>query len=544
MNCIYDYQTPEARVRTARFLFEYAKSYRAEADERWQLCYEYYAGRHRTQLEIAESCRDAGIPWIAAMSPDPYLQVESQITSELPEFEFRGRDDDLDSARARQREDVVRYILAHSRVADEMASNDRRCLITGSSAWKVYWDDAGGGDIRVVPVDPRFLYPDPSAKRLDECEYLQFVYPVHRRAFERQYGAELKRLGVEPEQLARTFDPYSTPAPETYTAQDDVITVTEHWYRDGEGDICCSIQAGGCELRHIEKYWRRTAPHNASYPFVIQYRVSNPDLFWGTGDIEPILTLVDAVDRELSVAQLSSAFLGSDIILAEHDAFSEEPENRPGALWRLKPGAMGKVARLGGFGGNSAHLEMTAKLREMISETLGTLDIDRGIVQTSLTSAAALSQLIERSDARSVPKKSERINAFARLYTLIDWTALEFYDEDRVIFLGAKNDGEPKVFTFNANSFLDERGYFPVVDAYVSTGDGMRRSNSFTLSAIDSLLGHQVTRENYPLVMDVLRLLGLERAGEIEEHFEKIFAEEEAQQADEAVGCHADGGEL
>ena len=53
-----------------------------------------------------------------------------------------------------------------------------------------------------------------------------------------------------------------------------------------------------------------------------------------------------------------------------------------------------------------------------------------------------------------------------------------------------------------------------------------------------------MTRENYPLVMDVLRLLGLERAGEIEEHFEKIFAEEEAQQADEAAGCHADGGEL
>ena len=37
-----------------------------------------------------------------------------------------------------------------------------------------------------------------------------------------------------------------------------------------------------------------------------------------------------------------------------------------------------------------------------------------------------------------------------------------------------------------------------------------------------------MTRENYPLVMDVLRLLGLERAGEIEEHFEKIFAEKDA----------------
>lgn len=524
MNSIYDYKSPEARVRTAQFLFDYAKSYRAEADERWQLCYAYYAGRHRTQLEIAESCRDAGIPWIAAMSPDPYLQVESQITSELPDFTFRGRDDDLDSVRARQREDVVRYILARNRVADEMASNDRRCLITGSSAWKVYWDE---DDVRVAPVDPRFLYPDPSAKRLDECEYLQFVYPVHRRAFARMYGRELKRLDVDLDQLARAFDPYRTPEPETYTAQDDVIAVTEHWYRDEEGDICCSIQAGGYELRHIEKYWQRTAPYNTSYPFVIQYRVSNPDAFWGYGDIEPILTLVDAVDRELSIAQLSSAFLGSDIILAEHDAFSEEPENRPGALWRLKPGAMGKVARLGGFSGNAAHLETAARLREMISETLGTLDIDKGIVQTSLTSAAALSQLIERSDARSVPKKSERINAFARLYTLIDWTALEFYDEDRIIFLGAQNGGEPKVFTFNANNFMDERGYFPIVDAYVSAGDGMRQSNTFTLSAINALLGHQVTRENYPLVMDVLRLLGLERAGEIEEHFEKIFAEEE-----------------
>ncbi len=41
MNSIYDYKSPEARVRTAQFLFDYAKSYRAEADERWQLCYAY-----------------------------------------------------------------------------------------------------------------------------------------------------------------------------------------------------------------------------------------------------------------------------------------------------------------------------------------------------------------------------------------------------------------------------------------------------------------------------------------------------------------------
>jgi hypothetical protein len=520
MQKIYDYTSPEARVRTARFLYEYAKDYRADADGRWATLYDYYGGRHRTQLEIAESCRDAGIPWIAAMSPDPYLQVESQITSELPDFEFRGRDGELDREKARQREDVVRYVLARNRVADEMAAGDRRCLITGSSAWKVYWDER---DIRVSPIDPRFLYPDPAAKRLDECEYLQFVYPMHRRAFERMFFAELKAMGEDADGLARSGDVPDGAG--VYTAGDDTIFVTEHWYRDEDGDIACSIQAGDRELRHIEKYWQRTAPDNAGYPFVIQYRVANPDSIWGTGDIEPIVTLVDAVDRELSIAQLSDAFYGSDIILAEHDAFSEEPENRPGALWRLKPGAMGKVSRLGGQGNSAARMEMTEKLREMISETLGTLDVTRGVVQSSFTSAAALAQLIERSDARSVPKKSERINAFSRLYSLIDWTALEFYDEDRVIYIGAA-DGEGRVFTYNAGNMADESGYFPVVDAVVSTSDGMKRSNSFILTALDTLLGHDVTKQNYPMVADALRLLGMERAGEIEQYFEKIFGEE------------------
>ena len=54
-----------------------------------------------------------------------------------------------------------------------------------------------------------------------------------------------------------------------------------------------------------------------------------PTRFGGSGDVEPIVTLVDAVDRELSIAQLSSAFLGSDIILAEHDAFPRSRKTVP-----------------------------------------------------------------------------------------------------------------------------------------------------------------------------------------------------------------------
>lgn len=524
---IYDYQNPESRVRSARFLGEYARAYRAEADEKWALFYAYYRGEHRTAAQIAQSCEAAGIPWIAAQSPDPYFQVEAQINAELPDFEFRGRDDDLDSIRARQREFVVRYILERNRVADQAAVDDRRCLITGTSAWKVFWDSTLGpdGDIRVVSIDPRCLYPDPAAKTLEDCEYLQYVYPMHRRSFARAYAGEIARLKLEAGDFQNSADLLTPPDAQTYQAGDDTVEVMEHWYRDCDGDVCCSIQAGGYELRHIEKYWRAASAGCNTFPFVIRYRTANPDGFWGTGDLEPILTLVDAVDRELSIAQLSSAFTGSDIILAEHDAFSEEPENRPGAIWRLKPGASGKISRLGGLGNNANRLEMSNTLRSLISETLGTLDINHGLVSTNFSSASALQQLIERSESRSSAKKQERLGAYARLFRLIDWTALEFYDHDRVIFLGAGDDGreKPLVFTFNAENLRTPQGYFPEIDTIIGTGERRRRGNSFELAAIEAILAHGISRENYPLVLQVVRMFDLEASNTLEAHFRQVF---------------------
>ncbi len=529
---IYDYQDPQARVRSARFLGEYARAYRAEADEKWARFYEYYHGQHRTAAQIAQSCEESGIPWIPSQSPDPYFQVESQINAELPDFEFRGRDDDLDSVRARQREFVVRYILENNRVADQAAMDDRRCLITGTSAWKVFWDSAFGtaGDIRVVSIDPQALYPDPAAKTLEDCEYIQYVYPMHQRKFARVFAGEISRLKLQTEDFKNASDSFLLPDAQTYQAGDDTIEVIEHWYRDRDGDICCSIQAGDYELRHIEKYWRMVASGYNEFPFVIRYRTANPDSFWGTGDLEPILTLVDAVDRELSIAQLSSAFTGSDVILAEYDAFSEEPENRPGAIWRLKPGASGKVSRLGGLGNNTNRLDMSNSLRTLISETLGTLDVNHGLVSTNFSSASALQQLIERSETRNSAKKQERLGAYARLFRLIDWTALEFYDQNRIIFLGAGKDGQekPLVFTFNAQNFITAQGYFPEVDTIIGTGERRRRGNSFELAAIEAILAHGITRENYPLVLQVIRMFDIETAASVEKHFHQVFETESA----------------
>ena len=132
------YRTREQRQQTALALLSVSAAEREPAEARWNLVRDYYEGHHRTQDEIAESCRDAGIPWIAAVSPDVYLHVESQITAAFPDFTFHGRDAALDDARAREREYLVRYVADHQNLPDLAPLHERRCILYGTAVWKVF----------------------------------------------------------------------------------------------------------------------------------------------------------------------------------------------------------------------------------------------------------------------------------------------------------------------------------------------------------------------------------------------------------------------
>jgi len=473
----------------------------------WERMRDYYDGHHRTQDEISESCRQAGIPWISAACPDPYLHVESQIVPDLPDFSFLPREPS-DAPKAAQREALVRFVLDDQSVASLSTLHERRCIIMGTAVWKVFWD---GERVRVDSVDPRAIYPDPAASSLDDCEFVNFLYPMPRRTAERLYAEELASRGLD---ISRLRDEYGD-----QEVQSEVITVCEHWYRRRDGRVACSILVGGYELRHIGDYWEKT--RCTHFPFVFQYRVRSGESVWGSSDVLPALSLVDAVDRELAQAQLSGAFSGSDVILAEQDAFATPPENRPGAIWNLKPGALEKVRRLGGLSDRAERLEMIDRLREMIQDTVGNYDIGMGKEPTRTLSATGLAQLIERAEARRASKKHERMRAWNALLRLIDWTVLEFYEDGQVIRLGAAGGG--MVYRFSCGELADSNGYFPGIDCVVSTVDALQSSRTMLLGVIEGLLGHSITRENYLLVISALALLDSEGARKLQAHLEGIY---------------------
>ena len=159
----YDYSDRAARERTAYALFRRAKNARTAVEIEWEKYNDYYNGIHDVTRDITEFCRENDIPWLPASIPDPYILVESQIEPTVPQPEFRGRDDDLDSAMAKRREFAVRYIAENNRLSDMNTRNERRLLKLGDAFWKAYWDEdmrcgEAQGDIRVsdIPVEAVF----------------------------------------------------------------------------------------------------------------------------------------------------------------------------------------------------------------------------------------------------------------------------------------------------------------------------------------------------------------------------------------------------
>jgi hypothetical protein len=600
---IYDYSSKEGRERTVTFLYDYAKTYRTQWVELWRMYDDYVEGKHKTQLEIQESCEKAGIPWIPAIIPDPWIQVESQIIPDIPDFEFNGRDDDLDSQKAKQREFVVKYVVENNKLNAMNTMNERRLNKLGNAFWKVAWDgrkEAPGkhGDIVIGDPDCATIFPDPAAIDIDDCEFIDYAYRVHKNKAARAFREELKALEITINEIGLDGNHSDTQIynSKVHELDDDTVQIIEHWFRqleDGNdtyeyeifdelrgkpytvsqkvkyeaGDIACSILINDTEVKYIPKYWIKTGKQNKMYPFVKYCKIPDENNFWDKSELKPILDLVDAADRELAIALLNDAFMGNDIIISEENAFADDGthENRPGAEWKMKTGMLNSVRRLSGLGQPSNRLEMINFLRGVIQETVGNFDSAQGKEPVRVTTASGIAQLNERADARKNIKKADRLAGFERLYELIDWTALEFYDDDRLIFIGVKDDETrakfsqglqgieglpmnldinqgPVIFKFNSDKMrvldndttetADEaQYYYPRVDAVVNAGDGLNKSKAFTLASTENLLKLNITPQNYKIVIAMVDIMDLPNRKEIREHLETMYAPQPPQPA-------------
>lgn len=557
---LYEYSTPEGRVNTAEWLLSQAKSERTGQEELWKRYEDYYNGRHDAAAEMAEQLNEQGVPWTPAAIPDPYIMVESQIIPETPEPEFRGRDDDRDSEKAKQRAMAVKYIIEANRLDDMNTSNERRLRKYGDAFWKAYWDEdmpCGDrkGNIRIKDIPVEDIYVDPTAgpDGLQAGEYVGYLYSTHKLRFWRTYSAALREKDIQLEDITGQHyeleEGMLAPFTSGTEAAEDLVQVLEFWYRqpeDGDGakagDIACSIQAGGQEIRYIPNYWQETGRQCHLFPFVHYWCVRDETQFYNRSELAPILELVDAADRELAIGILNDAFTANDIILVEDGALKpgEELKNAPGSVVTVNQGRGGGVARLGGLGSGVKTLNMVEWMLGQIQRANRNYDANNGRETTKVTTASGLLQMRTDAQTQQKLKRADRDAGFCRLYELLDWLALEFFRDDRLLFVGAKKEGdEPEMMRYNGAAFAreipaqvdllsgetiaEEEAYYPRVDVTVSCGDPIGKSPAMTLEVLDKLAASQVTEDNWQLLAAELELLDIPQKQEITERWKNKF---------------------
>lgn len=554
----YDFSTQEGREASADWLFRAAKEARTGKEIEWVRYNDYYNFIHGDETQEARA--ELGIGFAPAVVPDPFVMVESQVEPKVPEPEFRGRDTDLDSRKAKRREYAVRYILQNNDIDSMNTANEKRLKKLGDAFWKAYWDDTmtcgpERGDIRIkdIPVEAVYVDPSAGADGLQAGQYVAYVYRIHKIRFWQIYGRELKKRGITLEEMVgreylegeRLFDMYSAAE-----QLDDTVDVMEFWFkqpfdtRDAPaGAVACTIQAGGREVKYIPNYWKRTGRQCRLFPFVHYWCVRDENEFYNKPELFSIMGMVDAADRALATGQLNDAMMSNDMIVREEGALAEgyEIENTPGSEIVVKQNKINAVRRLGGLHDGVNSLPMVNFMLSQIERANRNYDTNRGKEAARVTTASGLAQLRSDADAQTQIKQADRNAGFKRLYELLDWLALEFYDDDRMIFLGAERPEEaPKMFRYHTDQFSERVGgktdiltgeevepgwdYWPKVDVTVNVGDGIIRSKQATLETLDRLSAIQVTEDNYKLLSAELEILDIPQKQEIIQMWERKFA--------------------
>ena len=225
----------------------------------------------------------------------------------------------MDEAKAKQREYTTKFILQNNNY-QSISTSIQRCAVIRNAFVKTFGTPRCPTAKAATAIFGRFSSaqmissPDPSATSLNDCEWVDYVTYPHYRKVMRVYGDDLKRLGMSVWDIVSGDESETRAVTDTQQERKDMkVRVLEHWYRDDEGDIACSVIIGDKEIKHIPKYWENTRGQNSMYPFVHFYSLKSEAEFGGKAEIAVIKPLVIAGDRILQNAIRGNDLMANDV---------------------------------------------------------------------------------------------------------------------------------------------------------------------------------------------------------------------------------------
>lgn len=294
------------------------------------------------------------------------------------------------------------------------------CLKYGTSFGKTIWND-NNQEIEIIPVDPRQIYPDPTATSLDDAEWV--IYAVYRNLehIKRNYPERgglvkggswlgptsdfkkevvaLRQEVLSPVTTTDLKSQYFLEQPSGIQASDlgNQALLLECWFKPNSEypDGRVVTIANGTVLAD------RPNPYNhKEFPFVRFICTVKPGQFWGMGIIEQLKKVNVAFNKTLCQISDILNYTANPILVIESNSGVDKTKvtNRPGNIITVREGS--KVYWLSAPQIESGVFDLLTIYQRMIEIVSGSSDVTQGRKPTGITAGRAIQALQDAAQTR------------------------------------------------------------------------------------------------------------------------------------------------
>lgn len=313
-------------------------------------------------------------------------------------------------------------------------------LVYGTAVWFVQWDGGAGdyGEIKIKPVNPLNIFPDPLAEDVESCEYI--IYATYQNANQIKQKFPDKADAIEGSRVS--MSELVANRDENDTNEENQVLIVEMWCRDWvtmdkdvEGKKVPKYPKGRVitclpEL-NIVLSDKKNPYKDGKFPFVLMKNYDIPFEFWGAGEVEQILSPQMYInDLTNQIVDNAKNTANMQWIIDKNSGISKgKLTNRPGLVIRKNPGS--EVRR-------DAPQPMPTYVRETIDtfkadiqDISGVLDSLKGEKQTGVVAASAILALQEASQSRIRLKIKIMESNLSELANMVYSRMQQFWKLDR-----------------------------------------------------------------------------------------------------------------
>ena len=406
-------------------------------------------------------------------------------------------------------------------------------LVYGTAVWFVQWNGKDGeyGNINVRPVDPFNISPDPLAEDVDSAEFI--IYATYKNANQIKQQFPKKASAIEGSRIS--MSELVNNRDESDSQEENQVLILEMWCRDwttmdenedGEqtlkypkGRVITCLPELGILLDDKKNPYK-----DGKFPFVLMKNYDVPFKFWGTGEVEQILSPQMYIN-ELTNQIIDNAKNTANMqwIIDKNSGIGQgKLTNRPGLVIRKNPGS--EVRRDTPPPMPSYVRETIDVMKADIQDISGVLDSLKGEKQTGVVAASAILALQEASQSRIRLKIKIMESNLTELANMVYSRMQQFWKLDRWVRV-TDIEGNPTFRQIGTEVLSND------FDVKVMAGSTMP-VNKNAMMDLMIRLAQTNAEDGLPMVdrKAILEYLPLSDKKAITERFEQMVAKQEQQQ--------------